>query len=222
MTAGFDALIFDLDGVIINTEELHARLKGIIMQQYGISYPETIFSDFKGRPDLVFWQYVAHHLAYDRYTAFELDAAKRKVFFSLANEIQLVPGVLEFIAEAKKKFRHMAMVSSATEPDLMVSDRKFGIVKWFDVIQLGEDTEQHKPHPEPYLKALMKLNIPAKKAIVIEDAPNGIISAKAAGCYVIGITTSFKESELKDAGADMIAGNFDEVSNLIEKLHPVK
>jgi beta-phosphoglucomutase len=215
MHEAFQAILFDLDGVIINSEELHARAKRLTLEKYGISYPKTIFDDFKGRPDMVFWQYVATDLSHGQYTAVEMDAYKRVIYISMAGEISPITGVMSFIAWARKKFRQLALVSSATEPDLMVSENKFQIKKWFDLILLGEDTRHHKPHPEPYLNAISKLNIPASTTLVIEDSPNGVVSAKGAGCYVIGITTGFTVDELTRAGADRVAASFEEIKKLL-------
>ncbi|HJZ39084.1 MAG TPA: HAD family phosphatase [Bacteroidales bacterium] len=220
MPAEFQTIIFDLDGVIINSEELHARAKRMTLNKYGIPYPETIFDDFKGRPDLDFWSYVMHELSDGTCSAAALDAYKRTVYFSISDELSLIPGVSEFIAITRKQFVRMGLVSSATLSDFSFAERKFAIRKWFDIIVLGEDTEQHKPHPEPYLKALSLLGPTPFPAVVIEDSPNGIRSAKAAGCHVFGITTSFTADELKTAGADRVVAGFPEIIYLLNGAHP--
>jgi len=220
MKSVYQAILFDFDGVIVLTEEVHARAKRLTLDRYGISYPETLLDDFKGRPDRVFWQYVSQTLSNNRYTAAELDDFKRSVFFGLADEILLVPGALKYVAYAKKNFRYLGLVSSATEVDLMVSERKFNFIKWFDCILLGEHTDHHKPHPEPYLQALKKLGLAPSEVLVIEDAPNGILSAKSAGCFVIGLTTSFTARDLTKAGADTIADSYVEIADSIKKVHP--
>jgi len=216
----FQAILFDLDGVIIFSEDLHARAKQVTLERHGINYPESIFRDFKGQPDKAFWNHVSEKLAGGRYSSIDLDSYKRKVFFDLARDMAVVPGVLEFISRARDKFPHMALVSSATEADLMVSENKFDFLKWFDVVQLGEYTLHHKPHPEPYLKALCKLGVPAAKSVAIEDSPNGIRSARAAGCKVIGITTGFTPGELIAAGAEIAAADFNEIGRVIDRVHP--
>jgi HAD superfamily hydrolase (TIGR01509 family) len=154
---------------------------------------------------------VSAELTAGKYTAEDLDAAKRKTYFGIIHEMKLVDGVIEFIELAKKIFRHMAVVTSATKADLMAAEEKFGFLKWFDVVQMGEDTHNHKPHPDPYLMAIRKLMIQPSEALVIEDSPNGVISARAAGCYVIGITTGFTSAELTTAGADSVVGSFAEI-----------
>lgn len=220
MKTDFQSIIFDLDGVIINSEELHARAKRMTLNKYDIPYPESIFNDFKGRPDLDFWSYVVHELAGEECSVAGLDAYKRTVYLSLVDEIALIPGVLEFLALARKKFLHLGLVSSATLPDLKIVDEKFQIRKRFDLVILGEDTRLHKPHPEPYLKAMAGLGAVASDTIVLEDSPNGIISAKKAGCTVVGITTGFTIDELNSAGADYVVTTFKEIAELLKLAHP--
>jgi beta-phosphoglucomutase len=207
----FDAVIFDLDGVIINSEDLHAEAKRITLNRFGIEYPPGIFTEFKGRTDMAFWKHVSDELTVNKYKAEDLDAAKRKTYFGIVHQMKLVDGVMDFIECAKNNFTHMAVVTSATKADLMAAEEKFGFLKWFDVVQMGEDTLNHKPHPDPYLMAVRKLKIQPSDALVIEDSPNGVISAKAAGCYVIGITTGFTSAELTTAGADSVVGSFAEI-----------
>jgi beta-phosphoglucomutase-like phosphatase (HAD superfamily) len=79
----------------------------------------------------------------------------------------------------------------------------------------GDDIQHGKPHPEPYIKTIRALQLPAERCVVIEDSVYGIIAAKEAGCRVVGITTSFSEEKLLNAGADMVVNSF---SSLYEKL----
>lgn len=220
MKQAFQMIIFDLDGVIINSEDIHARAKRITLNKHNIPYPENIFDDFKGRPDLDFWNYAAHELSGDRYSTEELDSYKRNIYMNIAGEITLIPGVIEFLSACRKKFHRMGLVSSATMPDLDATDIRFNIRRWFDLVLLGEDTEHHKPHPEPYLKAITGLETDAANIVVIEDSPNGVISAKAAGCSVIGITTGFTRDELITAGAGLVAASFEEISTLLQLKAP--
>ncbi|MBN2814869.1 MAG: HAD family phosphatase [Bacteroidales bacterium] len=215
MNRNITVLLFDLDGVIIHSEALHARAKKTTLERYRIAYPEWLFDAYKGSPDLTFWQYVSGKLCGGRYTTEELDACKRKVYFGLVNELEAIPGVFDFLAWARGHFLKLGLVSSATLADLDLSDRKFGIRRWFDLTVLGEDTVCHKPFPEPYIKALTMLDVKGSSVMVIEDSPNGIKAAKTAGCYVTGITTGFDKALLQGAGADAVAGTFEEIRSML-------
>jgi beta-phosphoglucomutase-like phosphatase (HAD superfamily) len=75
----------------------------------------------------------------------------------------------------------------------------------FDAIITGDDVAKKKPDPEIFLLAAMRLDAQPAECLVIEDAPNGIAAAKAAGCRCLGLTSSFSEQTLRDAGADFVA-----------------
>jgi beta-phosphoglucomutase len=212
-----EALIFDLDGVILNSEEFHARAKRLTMMKYNIEFPESIFDEYKGRTDRAFFAYVSHVLAGDKISGEELAMYKRNVYIDIFHLSTLIPGSMEYMVKARKVVRNMGLVSSATRADLDIAEMKFQIKKWFDQIILGDETAKHKPHPEPYNKVLAALGVNASNVLVIEDSPNGIISAKEAGCEVIGITTSFEKELLLNAGADLVIDGFKEILPLIEK-----
>jgi beta-phosphoglucomutase len=91
-------------------------------------------------------------------------------------------------------------------------DKLYNISGLFDLVITEVDTEFHKPDPAPYFKALEKLSLTRRDSIVIEDSPNGIISAKKAGCFVYGLTTSFQSHTLREAGADGIVESFRELA----------
>jgi beta-phosphoglucomutase-like phosphatase (HAD superfamily) len=86
----------------------------------------------------------------------------------------------------------------------------------FDLIITEVDTEKHKPDPAPYLKALEMLSSDPNSTIVIEDSPNGIISAKRAGCFVYGLTSSFSSEILIKAGADIIVNSYNDLSAILK------
>jgi beta-phosphoglucomutase-like phosphatase (HAD superfamily) len=82
----------------------------------------------------------------------------------------------------------------------------------------GEDVKKGKPDPEIYLLAAKKLKYKSSECLVIEDALNGVIAAKKAGCKVIGITTSFSKNILKKSGADYVVNNYRELTKIVKKI----
>jgi len=90
---------------------------------------------------------------------------------------------------------------------------KFGLSEYFDAVVTGEDIERGKPDPEPYLLTAANLSQPATACMVIEDAVSGVISGKAAGCLVVGITTSFAAEDLRNGGADLVISSFRDLGN---------
>jgi beta-phosphoglucomutase len=210
------AILFDFDGVVIDSEPVHAKAKKLTFEKFNIRYPENIFDDYKGKPDKVFFDYVAGSLDKNKHSPEVLHTYKKRVFETIINEIKLIDGFLFFLDKVKSEGIKTALVSSTSLYSLGLVDKIYHISGMFDLVITEVDTTLHKPHPDPYLKALEKLPADIPDCIVIEDSPNGIISAKKAGCYVYGLTSSFKGNELMEAGSDEIFKNYSE---LIQKIN---
>jgi beta-phosphoglucomutase len=204
----FQACIFDFDGVLIDSEPLHARAKQITLDHFRIPYPESIFAAYKGRTDLDFFEYAAGELAHGAYTVAELNDFKRRQYLRLVPDVPLVEGALAFLEAARLGFPKLGLATSATRWDFSLTSSRYAWERWFDAIVTSEDTRRHKPDPEPYLRALAALHVSGAQALVIEDSPNGIRAAKAAGCAVAALTTAFEAQALWQAGADLVAPAF--------------
>ena len=204
-------ILFDFDGVVVDSEPAHARSKKIVLEKFNIPYSPIIFEDFKGKTDQVFFDFIAEHLDPERRLPDVFLKAKNDSFEELITEIDLIDGFLTFHKKAKTKGIQTALVSSTTLYSFQRIDRIYHLSDLFDLVITGADTKMHKPHPEPYLKAYQLLNLDHKNTIVIEDSPNGICSAKKAGCFVFGITNSFSGEILREAGADEIVGSYKEL-----------
>ncbi|WP_437686865.1 HAD family hydrolase [Sorangium sp. So ce176] len=209
------ALIFDLDGVIIDTEALHAEAKRLTFERYGIAVPERLYTEFRGRSDLDMVEHVVRELAGGALSPAEVVGTKHDVFRTLHEKIAPVEGALEFIRLARRRFERLALATSATRENQAFAFEKFDLRPFFDVVVTSEDIRRTKPHPDPYLKAAEKLGLSPGACLVIEDSTNGILSARAAGCAVAAITTSFSRDELRDARADMMVDSFPELASLL-------
>jgi beta-phosphoglucomutase len=205
-------ILFDFDGVVIDSEPLHAKAKKIILDRYKINYPSSIFDEFKGKTDKVFFDFVSRKLGNQSQSSVLLENSKKKVFEEIINELELINGFLPFLGKVKEKKIQTALVSSTSLYSLALVDSLYHISGMFDLVITEVDTELHKPYPDPYLKALEKLRAETGNSIVIEDSPNGIISAKRAGCFVYAITSSFTRHILLEAGADVVVGSFNDLT----------
>src|SRR6266542_4564868 len=145
----FQACIFDFDGVIIDSEPLHAQAKQATLDNFQIQYPSTIFTDTKGSTDKIFFDFVATSLAKENATAEEMDAFKRQVYLKLFETVPLVTGIQEFLPLAKQTFKKLGLATSATVRDFSLAAQKYQLRPWFDIIVTSEDTARHKPDPEP-------------------------------------------------------------------------
>ena len=131
-------------------------------------------------------------------------------------DMQLVAGAYDFLQELKKNQKYSyALTTSGRKYQQEKILAKFNLDGFFDIMTTSEDVQNGKPHPEPYAVTVKKLKMRADECLVIEDSENGILSAKAAGCQVFGIETTFNSDQLRSAGADMVVSDFFELSKML-------
>lgn len=208
-----NTIFFDLDGVIVDSEPIHAKAKRIILDSHSIQYPDSIFDDFIGQPDEVFFKHIYENLDKQKNPYQSLLQEKNEQFFELIPEMKLVEGFTAFINEVRNRNIKTALVSSTSTYTFGLIDKHFHLADLFDLLITEKDTERHKPFPDPYIKALQTLPASVYNTIVIEDSPNGIKSAKEAGCKVFALTTSFRTEKLMEANE--IFNSYDEIAEKV-------
>ena len=125
----------------------------------------------------------------------------------------MIEGALEFVKRCQAAGFRLGLTTSAARAIQQLAFEKFGLSRYFDAVVTGEDIRRGKPDPEPYLLTAAKLGQPASVCMVIEDAVSGIIAGKAAGCFVVGLTTSFPAKDLMAAGADLVVNSFQDLES---------
>jgi len=200
------AVIFDFDGVLVNSEPLHFRTLREILLPEGIDIDER--------------EYVSHYLAYDDRGAIRLalerhgvpcdaervDAiARRKaaIFDAAAAGVPLFPGVRDLLAGLAAEVP-LAIASGALHGEIEAILGAGGLLGVFRTIVGADDVAQSKPDPEPYLTAMARLephapNLRAGECLVFEDSMAGIAAARAAGMTVVGVTNSYPAAKLSAA-----------------------
>ncbi len=201
------AIIFDMDGVLCDSEPF---ILEAAMWMFETSYNTKVvaedFLPFVGAGEDRYLGGVAEKYG----ITLDLKADKASVYARyltvIKGRLQSMNGVKEFIALCRQ---HKLKLAVATSADLIKMEgnlQEIGLPReTFDTCVNGLDITNKKPDPEIFLTAAARLNLPATDCIVIEDAPNGIQAAKAAGARCLGLTSSFSETELKATGADWIA-----------------
>ncbi|MBK8046332.1 MAG: HAD family phosphatase [Anaerolineales bacterium] len=211
----FLALIFDLDGVIIDSEALHNDAVAAAVRAYGAEIPWEMFDEYMGSPDAVLLAHANERYLGGRQDVDEMLALKQQIFLETIDRMQLVPGAVAFIAQSRPHFRRFALATSSLPFNQEVAFERFELNRYFDVVVTAADVPHTKPHPAPYLRAVELLGLPAAQCLVIEDSLNGVRSAKAAGCAVIGLTTSYSAAALAEAGADDVCMSFEGVAAML-------
>lgn len=210
----FEALIFDMDGILINSEPLHERAKREALLEVGIMVPESLFASYTGCSDkAMIYEVAAGHGLNEQRSAEILDR-KHRIYESLEHTLCPVSGAIEFVHWAKSRYR-LALATSATSRNRETTLKSLQIESMFEVAVDSASFSQPKPSPEVFQIALERLGLAPTACLVIEDAVNGIVAARAAGCFSAGLTTSFSEASLREAGADIVVGSYSELKTLL-------
>jgi len=207
------ALIFDVDGVIADTESVNARASVRMFRElYGVEVQPEDFRPFVGTGDERYVEGVAeqHGVTIDTAAAVE---RRRLSFFAELEQAPLpaLPGVLELVMAARDEpdVRLAIATSGQRNKQFPVIERTGLELAWFDAIITGDDVTRKKPDPQIYLLAAERVNAPPARCIVFEDAPVGVQAAKSAGARCVAITNTVEADAL--AGADLIVGSLAEV-----------
>jgi len=208
------ALIFDMDGVLVDSEPQHKRAKELAFERFGIVVPEPVYDSHKGRPDEIVLPEILLAVGATAKLA-ELSRLKREFYEGMEHEVQAVAGAVDFVVWARTRYR-IAVATSATPRNRRASLERLGIGDQFDVIVDHGRSARPKPDPEIFQMAMKDLGVAAGNCWVIEDSLNGIAAAKAAGAVAVAITTTFEAARLSAAGADVVVGSFTELRRLLE------
>jgi beta-phosphoglucomutase len=201
---GIAGVIFDMDGVLVDSERFIARAAMMMFAQRGLKVKAEDFEPFVGMGENRYVGGVAekYHHAGD---IVELKRRTYDIYLEIIKgELKALPGVFEFIDQCRSRGLRLAVASSADLRKVKGNLDEIGLpFESFDAVICGDDVMNKKPAPDIFLLAAKRIGVPADKCIVVEDAVSGVKAAKAAGARCLAITSSFNKEEL--VGADWFA-----------------
>jgi HAD superfamily hydrolase (TIGR01509 family) len=215
------AVIFDLDGVLADSEPWWSQIDATLLADYGVAYRGEYHQNVVG---------VSYRLAVEFYKkAFGLSVSTEEMmrrrgeiateFF--ANRVDLFPNVKEVLEELRQMKLHLAVATSSVSASARPFLDRHQLTGFFEVIVTGEQVERGKPAPDIYLCAAQKLRTPADKCLVVEDALPGVAAAKAAKMRVAAIPDRrFVDPREYEKRADYVLSGLSELPGLIKKLLP--
>lgn len=204
------AILFDLDGTIVNTDPLHYQAWREMLLSYGVEIDETFYkSRISGRlnPEIV--KDILPQLSPS--AGQKVAEEKEALFRQLALHLQPLSGFSELLAWTETHQLKRALVTNAPRLNTEFMLELLGIKAAFHTIVLADDCIAGKPDPAPYQVALKNLGITAENAIALEDSPSGIRSAVGAGIRTIGITSTQSPQVLQEIGAFMTIPDFTDL-----------
>ncbi len=184
------AVVFDLDGVIVDTARFHYKAWKRLADEEGIYFDEAINERLKGVSRMDSLNIIMERRARE-YTSDELIALadrKNSNYVTMLDDLgpaDLLPGIAEFIAELKQAAIKTAICSASRNTDKIID--RLAVRDQFDAIVSGNDITRSKPDPEGFLLAAERMNVPPGESAVVEDAYAGVEAGNAAGMYTIGI-----------------------------------
>lgn len=208
------AMIFDVDGVIADTEVLNARASVLMFQElYGLAVQPEDFRPFLGTGDERYVQGVAERYGVEIDT--EAAVARRaENFFKLLRHQPLpaAPGVMELVTQARASdcVKLAIATSGRKEKQFPVIEGTGLRLEWFQVVITGDEVTRKKPDPQIYRRTGERLGLPPERCVVFEDAPVGVQAAKAANMRCVAVTSSTGRENLTHA--DLVVDSLAEVS----------
>jgi len=219
MPSPFYAVIFDLDGVLADSEPWWNQIDAKLLAEYGVSYRGEYHRNVLG---------VSYRLAVEFYkNAFHISASVEELmrrrgeiatdFF--ANRVSLFPSAKTTLEQLREMKLQLAVATSSVSASARPFLERTGIRSLFSVVVTGDEVQQGKPHPEIYLRAAKKLGISPEACLVIEDALAGIAAAKAAKMRVAAIPDKrFVDPREYENEADYVIGSLSEIPALIRRI----
>jgi beta-phosphoglucomutase len=209
------AIVFDFDGVIADSERLHLRSYQDILAPEGITMSnEDYFARYLGYDDVGVFKAVGrdHDVAMDDHRVSELIARKGQRYESLAAAGEMLfPGAADFIRTAAAAVP-IAIASGALTHEIEDVLDRAGLLPLFPVIVGADQTERSKPHPDPYQTAFTKLRshsgreLIAWRSVAIEDSRWGLLSARAADLRCVAVTNTYSAAELQPDAELVVPG----------------
>ncbi len=210
------AVVFDFDGTLVDTEDIHIDAWKEACGKFGVG-KDFDYSIGIGITDKDFADIIAQQYGIDGASLFD---EKYRLFFdssSLSEHCKVYDGIFETIEKLHERSIAMAIASNSLTEYLTTISSSVGLDKYIDCFvgtSLTDTTIRPKPSPDVYANALKILNVDAADAIGIEDSPVGIEAAKSAGLYTFGITNNFDKTKLQNS--DLVIDKIDKIFNYID------
>jgi len=213
------AVIFDMDGVLVDTEPLSDIHMHSHFKRLGLKVSLNYFERFRGITTHEFWQIIVKEFNLQK-SVEELVQEGRASYlkFLSSRKLEPIPSAAKLLDNLQKNKIEIALASSGSKKRIQTILETCNFTDYFKVIVSADDITHGKPDPEIYLKAAKLLKVAPGNCVVIEDAINGILSAKAAGIKVIGFKTSAMHKQ-DLSKADKIVNSLSKIStSMLENL----
>ncbi|WP_343694215.1 HAD family hydrolase [Flavobacterium sp.] len=207
-------VIFDMDGVIVDTEPVHRYAYYKQFSELEIEVPEEMYTSFTGLSTRNTFQTLKSHFPVIEHEVEDLIQRKRNIFndaFDTKEDLYLLDGVEDLIKDLHANGFQIILASSASKVTIERVFTRFNLHQYFSHIVSGEDFPQSKPNPAIFIHAASLSIAPKEECIIIEDSTNGVKAAKGAGIFCVGYNS--EHSNMQDLSeADIVINHFNELN----------
>ncbi len=222
--ASIRGIIFDMDGVLCDSEPFICEAAcRMFSERHGLTVHPEDFLPFVGTGEDRYLGGVAGKYGIQLVMPSDKDQTYAIYLEIIRGRLHSLPGVMKFVTDCRELGLKLAVATSADRIKMSGNLREIQLpVETFDACVTGSEIQRKKPDPEGFLLAASKLGLPPDEYLVIEDAPNGIQAARAAGMRALGLTSSFSTKVLMNAGAHWVASDLAHVpSEILDIFRPV-
>jgi HAD superfamily hydrolase (TIGR01509 family) len=217
------AVIFDMDGVLVNTEPHHVIIEKKLFSGLNLNITEEEHSSYMGKATEVMWMEIIrkHNLPYKVQVLTDRNKKAIINYFSVLKEIEVMPGVLTVLEKLYRKRIPLAVASSSDAETIRIILSRTDLSKYFLYKVTSGLVERSKPAPDIFLYTAALLSVKPEECIVIEDSANGIKAAKAAGMFCIAYTgksTGTQDQSLADETID----DFSQLEEILQRKTDLK
>ncbi len=215
-----NTVIFDMDGVIVDTEPLHKKAYYQHFNELNIEVDAELFSKFTGKSTRNVYQMIQDIFGIETNVE-ELIQRKRTIFYGLFDSdpaLRLLDGVQVLIHELHSANFQLILASSAAKSTIDRVFKRFNLFPYFSHLVSGEDFPESKPNPAIFIEAQRLSGNEKSNCIIIEDSTNGIQAANAAGIFCVGYKSEHSKNQSYET-ADLVINHFDELK--VEELQMI-
>lgn len=209
----FKAVLFDMDGVIVDTEPLHHSAYHQMFNDVNIDVTDDLYASFTGQSTYEICEQLISHfkLPVCPQTLVDIKRDHFKYLFENDKSLALIDGVLDLVKDYHSNGMTLVLASSASMDNINRIFKRFDLDQYFKAKISGADLEASKPHPEIFIKAAELSEHKLDDCFVIEDSTNGIAAAKSANLFCIAFNSPHSEGQ-DYSKADVIIENFNEIT----------
>lgn len=209
------AVIFDMDGVLVDTEPFHIQTEKKMFRKMGLDISDEEHAGYMGTATDVMWNQIGikRNLRLDITEITSRTIQEGLPFFYSLEEIHPMPGLVDLLEKLKAQKIPMAVASSSDPETIHVILEKSGLRKYFQHAVSSSEAGKSKPEPDVFLHTAKLLGVEPENCVVFEDSKNGIKAAKNAGMYCIAYSGA-NSGEQDRNHADMQISNYNELNNL--------